>query len=147
MKIAVIILVAVACGVTAYYFGIELPKTQTFAMQEKCTKRAKEFFMEKYSGAQAGEFYDYSCHFNKRSNKCFIEISANFNQPNYVSNNYFLFDAYEGRQYAYFHKLVNMNAEEKRNWNDIPPGDCYVNEKKCNSIEEFKSLTQQYLNE
>jgi hypothetical protein len=122
-----------------------LAKKTNLELQEKCAKRAKEYFDEKWSVAPAGMAVDYSCHFNNKLNKCFINIRTLDNAPSYMANISQLFDAYEGVQYAEFSKLVKMG--EGRKYDDIPPEKCLVAGTSCKSNNEYQNLVRPYLTE
>ncbi len=76
MRNVVVVTIIIACLAVAYYFGVVLPKTLDFAMQEKCAKHAQEYFNKQGFLPAQGSYVNYECHHNKRLNKCFILIST-----------------------------------------------------------------------
>lgn len=143
MKKIMFLAVIIVCMSATYYFAIFLPKMRDFEMRDMCAKKAEESFKKNYPRTQ-GETYGYTCHYNKRLNKCFIEVSgALFDISEQTSNVDSLFDAYENKTYAEYHQVVKKG----QHYYDTPPFICTMLGKTCNSKAEYDSFVKPYMEE
>jgi len=116
----------------------------TMVQQERCPERAKRFFFE--NGYKFDETFgyfksvsNYTSHYNKKLDKCFIRIDSMNTQRNkkgeFVQYHY-LYDVFDEKEYGAFCF---------DNTGNVLKG--YVGNKKCGSLEEFESLIRPYLEE
>lgn len=119
-----------------------------YELQERCGKHAADYFhrnfgngISKIEGGQ--QETEYSNHFNKRLNKCFIEITTNNVQyknktPEVVTSfDIRVLDLNENKEYA---RYINVYQKER-------PVLCKVLEKKCNDILEWEALIKPFMND
>ena len=113
---------------------------QEFDLQAKCGKDARVWFNLNFTPREKNTVYqDYSNHYNKKLNACFIFVEYHFNTP--PTSNWHstisLWNVYENNQYGKF---------DEGHYYDIKPGDqprvndCLVVGTKCNSEDEFNKL-------
>ena len=113
---------------------------ENYELQERCGKSSAEFFKKMY-----GTGYDiknlthsYTSHYNKKLNKCFIEIVSIGEDEGgqQVSLMMELYDVHENNPYAIFYK-----SPEKMNCSLYVP-----NIMKCNSQEQWNRLIKPFMN-
>lgn len=117
------------------------PIKQDYELQERCAKRAEEFFDRKYGGESHKTDHGslqrfYSNHYNRKLNKCFIEM--NLTEIYNGAKGLFIriMDVNENISYASF---AQFKSEE------IKDGDCVVYGKSCHSKEEWDLLIATYM--
>ena len=116
----------------------------TLALQEKCAEGAKKFFFE--NGYEFDETFgyfksasNYTSHYNKKLDKCFIRIDSMNNQKNRKGEFFqyhYLYDIFEEKEYGAF-CFDNTGYIWKG----------YIGIKKCGSLEEFENLMRPYMEE
>lgn len=117
-----------------------------YELQERCGKHAADYFrrnfgngVSKIKGGQ--QETDFSNHFSKKLNKCFIQITTNNvryknKNPEVVTSfDIRVLDLNENREYG---RYVNVYQQEK-------PAHCGVEEKRCNDILEWEALIKPYM--
>lgn len=115
----------------------------TLDLQEKCSKRAEQFLEgnkhELFSSIDAGKMSyiaDHTNHYNKQLDKCFLHTSEFFvleSQNKGFSSTEYLYDVYENKKYASFHKFVK--PEEKNI--TTKPQTCEMLEEDCIAVNQF----------
>jgi hypothetical protein len=119
---------------------------EDYKLQVQCGKQCKEYFDKEYgngfinwgSGEQLTS--NYTDHYNKKLNKCFIQITSIEVVKN-IENKFkrivtkTLFDLNENNKYASFIQFENDNE----------PVNCRILEEYCNSIKEWDSLVKPYM--
>lgn len=113
-----------------------------YDLQERCGKQAEESFRREWgegvvnmkSGMMTA---DYSNHYNKKMNKCFVLLSVSTMHQNNASKSIMLYDINESRTYGQFFQSKY----------DLPPNMCHVLDKNCSSEDEWKSLVRSYMEE
>ena len=117
-----------------------------YELQERCGKHAADYFRRNFGNAvskiEGGQQeIDFSNHFSKRLNKCFIQITTNNvryknKNPEVVTSfDIRVLDLNANREYA---RYVNVYQKEK-------PALCRVAEKWCNGILEWEALIKPYM--
>jgi hypothetical protein len=113
---------------------------ENYELQERCGKSSAEFFKKMY-----GTGYDtknlthsYTSHYNKKLNKCFIEIVSIGEDEGgqQVSLMMELYDVHENNPYAIFYK-----SSDKMNCSLYVPRTM-----KCNSQEQWNRLVKPFMN-
>jgi hypothetical protein len=121
--------------------------TADYDLQAKCPRDAKTFFTEGFSRDKDTLLLDYSNHYNKAQNKCFISVEYHFQSGAGGSwtNDISLWDVYENVKYGFFfetHEVVLKPEYHVEN----SVGSCEFLDKKCKTIAEFNGFMQPYLN-
>ena len=153
-KLGILIMVALMGFSIAYYYFYSLPQMnikaklnkEDLALQETCSKKAKLFFEENGYPQQRnqGDFYQYTCHHNKKLNKCFISITEALLEEQ-VGNAFYLYDVYENKMYADYYKTTENKSGVKLE--DMPPQSCSLLERPCHSKEEYDAFIKPYMEE
>lgn len=122
----------------------EAAKRQTaedYNLQAKCSQDARTWFNQNYSSDKGTILLNYSNHYNKSLNQCFILVEYHFRiTPNTMGtwvNNLTLWNVYENDKAGEF-------AES--HWISDHIVTCVVGGKQCDSIEKFHELAQPYMN-
>jgi hypothetical protein len=87
---------------------------------------------------------NYSNHYNKAQNKCFIlvEYHHSFDKLRSWLNQMSLWDVYDNSQYGTFIENHMIESQPER---DVVLT-CELLDKKCKTLDEFNALVQPYLN-
>jgi rubredoxin len=118
----------------------------TLALQEKCAEGAKKFFFE-FKGQYRSDsnlWPDYTSHYNKKLDRCFIHIFVStFKDGKEENLSQYLFDVFEAGQqsntlaYGRFQKFPDRTKTPV----------CKVGDKICHSEAEFEALIKPYMEE
>ena len=89
--------------------------------------------------------YEFTSHFDTKSNICYILVHGGGTYLGHASVNYLVFDAYEGRVYASYDWF---NNQDKKYW-EVTPIECNVKPRNtdainCKTDDEFESLIDKY---
>jgi hypothetical protein len=129
----------------------EIKKNQAaadFDLQAKCSKDARAWFNENWSRDKDTVLLDFTNHYNKAQNKCFILVeyhySLNDGRGSWTGD-MALSDIYENIKYGdfaenhliFFKPTVGTKDQMLR---------CEVYGKKCKTLDEFNELIRSYLN-
>src|SRR5216684_2556462 len=78
--------------------------TAEYDLQAKCSRDAKAFFNEGWARDKNTILLDYSNHYNKAMNKCFLSVEYHFHSGTDASwvNDISLWDVYENVKYGFF---------------------------------------------
>jgi hypothetical protein len=110
-----------------------------YELQERCGKSSADFFKKMYgTGYDIKDMvHSYTSHYNKKLNKCFIEIVSIVNDESgqQVSLMMELYDVHENELYAIFYK-----SSEKMNCSLYIPQPM-----KCNSQERWNYLVKPFM--
>jgi hypothetical protein len=121
--------------------------TADYDLQAKCSRDAKAFFNEGWRQDKNTVLLDYSNHYNKAMNKCFIFVENHYNlgiNGSWV-NDMQLWNVYENVKYGtFFEHHTNILLPEFKTIDEVTV--CEVLEKKCKTIDEFNGLVWPYLN-
>lgn len=106
-------------------------------LQDKCAKKAKEFFTEQYTDEKD---YSYENHFNKKLNKCFVVIYSTKVSWEIIWTHKSIFDAYEWKTYADYSWHT---VKDKKYW-EVKPIVCQIWDWYCTTTEEFDEGIKKY---
>ena len=119
-----------------------------FDLQAKCSNAAKTWFNTNYAGLsreKTTSYLDYTNHYNKASNKCFISVGYHrtVGMDGSWMSDYSLWDIYENNQYGRFAEehfiSTTGNGLQKK------VTSCVMLDKNCSTIGEFNGLMQPYM--
>jgi hypothetical protein len=111
--------------------------------QEKCAQGAKQFFHDA-GYDQKNTLAGYVCHYNKKLNKCFIDITATIlNKNGAASTSKSLYDAFEGKEYASFF----MYVRKVEKYYEVKPSQCHMLDNNCTTEEEYNAFVKSYMEE
>jgi hypothetical protein len=119
---------------------------EEYELQERCGKRAEEFFNRGYgngiSNTKDGQSISgYTSHYNKKMNKCFFLLTTSDlpykDKKKSASTFITLIDINEQKEYGNFFKRL------KDNFGFV----CKVADKVCNSQDEWDALIKPYMEE
>jgi hypothetical protein len=120
----------------------------TLALQEKCVEGAKKLVLETGGCDQVKSYDDYlhsceyRCHYNKKLDKCFLlwDFCNLYHKGSKIP---------EALRHTRHIDVVDVfeRGQVGRYNNSITFGDCWVGDKKCNSLEEFEALIKPYMEE
>jgi hypothetical protein len=129
----------------------ERDRVSDYDLQAKCSKDARAWFNENWSRDKDTVLLDFTNHYNKKGNKCFILVEFHYNN-NFVgpggtgwTNHMSLWDIYENSKYGelvenhytYFKPTVTTSNELVT---------CDMLGQKCKSMDEFNGFIRPYLN-
>jgi hypothetical protein len=128
----------------------EIKKSQAAAdydLQAKCAKDSRAWFKENWSADKDTILLDFTNHYNKALNKCFILVEYHFRLDKNGSwvNDMKLWDVYENSRYGSFAEN-NMMYFKPTLHPESSVITCEVVDAKCKTIEEFNNLIRPYLN-
>lgn len=156
VALGVVLLVVMGCGQDEKIANLEKQNeelkaeaekshtTADYDLQAKCSKDAKTWFNENWSRDKDTELLDFTNHYNKSMNKCFILVEYNYTLGDGSArwvNDMTLWDVYENAKYASFDETHMMTART-----DDRVITCELSDKKCKTGEEFNDLVRPYLN-
>jgi hypothetical protein len=136
---ATFLLVLIACQANAQ---------STLALQEKCAEGAKKFFSEfkgRY-GSDPDFYLSYTCHYNKKSDRCFIHISVFIVDTDAKEDcvSQYLFDVFGGFPDSPS-KAIEYGRLRKYPFTKEEKGE--VMGRACKSKREFEALIKPYMEE
>jgi hypothetical protein len=119
-----------------------------YDLAEKCSRSAKEWFKENWQSDQDTALLDYTNHYNKTMNKCFISVEYHYNfsknDPSWM-NDISLWDVNENSKYGDFseeHRISFTPGSEPTTTVES----CEVTGTKCKTLDEYNGLVESYLN-
>jgi hypothetical protein len=116
------------------------PNKVLYELQERCGKRAEEFFRREYGPAfsKDRQMFNYENHYSSRLNKCFfLEIADVYEKGKSASTkNMRLFDLNENKEYGVY--VSGFTA-------DRPPLVCNVQDQVCQSESEWRQLLKPFM--
>jgi hypothetical protein len=122
--------------------------TADYDLQAKCSKDAKAWFNENWSRDKDTALLDFTNHYNKSMNKCFILVEYHYTLGDGGAswmNDMKLWDVYENVQYASFGEIHHDYLKPTAPTEDRVIT-CELSDKKCRTGEEFNGLVRPYLN-
>jgi len=122
-------------------------KTASLELQEKCSKQAREEFVE--DGWKKEPMASFANHYNEKMNKCFILIQ-NTTPTKPADGTFFtgkiLLDAFEGKAYGQY----DWKSDKVKKYWEVAPFNCKGTllsgeEKFCHSSDEFDKIVKLYM--
>ncbi len=114
---------------------------EVYELQERCGKRAHERFTYRNGIIETNNglmMINYTYHYNKKMNKCFVLLdTTNYANNEVISNIKELWDINENEKYGNFFKYVK----------DEKPFACKVANQRCQSGYAWDSLVRPYMEE
>jgi hypothetical protein len=127
----------------------EQKNLQNLELQSKRARDAKAWFRENWREDQLTTLLDYTDHYNKQMNKCFIMVEYHYKlAASELSwyNDMTLWDVYENLKYANYsesheiHKVNNYTPVNTIFSCDVPGA-------KCKSLEEWNKAVNSYMSD
>ncbi len=124
---------------------------ENFDLQAKCSKDARIWFNENWSGSKKALFLDFTNHYEAKLNKCFILVEYHLNSDKGAPGEYLwvndvnLYDVYENSKYGefvedhYTHTKPTVSIGQEVTT-------CEVYGTKCKASDEFYKLVGPYMN-
>jgi len=127
----------------------EVSKRSTISdydLQAKCAKDARAWFEESWQRDSGTILLDYTNHYNKAMNKCFILVEFHFNTAPSGSwtNSMTISDVYENLKYGTYMETHRIRLKDGETSDQLHL--CKVMDKECKSIQEFNTLVGPYMN-
>ena len=119
-----------------------------YDLQAKCSKDAKTWFDVNWSGTRDADtkLLDYSNHYNKKQNMCFILVEYHYGEHVGASwmNDMTLWNVYENSKYGSFteNHIITFKSDAR----DMVL-ECEVYGAKCKTGDEFNNLIRPYLSD
>jgi hypothetical protein len=119
-----------------------------FDLHGRCAKDARSWLSENWSRDKDTILLDYTNHYNKKTNQCFILVEYHYSLDKSGSwvNDMTLFDVYENVRYAGVNKNTMIYLKPTYRSEEFVYG-CEVGDKKCKTVEEFNNLVSPYMND
>ena len=116
-----------------------------FDLQSKCARDSKTWFSGNWSPDKDTIILNYTNHYNKAMNKCFIVVEYHYNVGKHLSwaSDISLWDIYENTKVGAFgemHMDYGMEAGVKDRVSH-----CNVGQRTCKSLDEFNGLAISYM--
>jgi hypothetical protein len=117
-----------------------------YDLQAKCSRDAKGWFKENWTPDKATILLDFTNHYNKSLNKCFILVEYHYSEGSSGSwvNDMMLWDVYENSKYGNVNVNHFVSSKPGSETEDRIYG-CELG-KKCKTVEEFNELVRPYMN-
>jgi hypothetical protein len=119
-----------------------------YDLQAKCAHDSKIWFNENWGHPEKDTLLlNYSNHYNKRLNKCFIIVEYHHSLFGLSwANNESVWDIYENSEYGsvIVTHMIYQNPEFRE---EESVGSCKVYGKDCKTLDEFDNLARPYLND
>lgn len=122
--------------------------TADYDLQAKCSKDARGWFNENWSRDKDTLLLDFTNHYNKNLNKCFILVEFHYSTDKEGSwtSSMTMWDVYENSKYGEVRKSTDILTKPEYRTDEHVYG-CEVAGQKCKSVEEFNGLVRSYLND
>lgn len=126
----------------------EVGKNAAYDLQSKCARDAKTWFNDTWSRDKDTILLDYTNHYSKASNKCFITVEYHYTTDKNGSwvNDIIVYDVYENAKFGNYTKTTAIFL--KPQYQSIEKVyTCEVFDKKCTTIEQFNNLIRPYMSD
>ena len=121
--------------------------TEEYDLQAKCSKDAKTWFKENWERDKDTLLLDFTNHYNKSMNKCFILVEYHYSvgKDGAWTNDLTLWDVYENVKYGNFinNNYISYKPKVETTEEVIT---CELGSAKCKTIQEFNGLAGPYMN-
>ena len=128
-------------------------RADDFDLQSKCAKDSKQWFIENYLPKDKETILvDFSDHYDKKNNKCFILVERHYESnlagPNGTSwtNHISLYDVYENSEYGEFAENHYTYWKPKLNTSEEVIS-CKVHGSDCKTSDQFDNLVRPFMND
>ncbi len=126
------------------------PNKELYELQERCGKRAEEFFRREYGPASGkdGQMFNYENHYSSRLNKCFfLLIFVSFEKGKLDSTTSMLLsDLNDKKEYGEFHAGPTVTRPDGTPLGvESTPLACVVRGKICRSESEWRQLVKPFM--
>ncbi len=127
---------------------IKIQAASDYDLQARCSKDARAWFKENWSSNDKDQLLlDFTNHYNKSQNKCFIFVEYHYRTESSGSwiNNMTLWDVYENEKYGTFaeNHIIYLKPKYQSTDEIIT---CELFGKKCTTVGEFNGLANPYMN-
>jgi hypothetical protein len=127
---------------------VRADRVQDFDLQAKCSTAARTWFNENWGSTSRDKetiLLDFSNHYNKSSNQCFIVVEYHFAFGDAASwmEDITLWDVYENSKVGDFSE--NHEIDLKGGGYEARVYTCELYGKKCTTADEFNGLVQPYM--
>jgi hypothetical protein len=121
--------------------------TADYELQAKCSRDSRVWFKENWSADKNTILLDYTNHYNKAQNKCFILVERHYSwdKSDTWTNDMTLWDVYENSKYGSFDENT-MSYFKPAYHSESSVITCELLGTKCKTVEEFNNLVRPYLN-
>ena len=117
--------------------GKEVAAKEAYELSEKCAKSAAEFVQEKYKD-WGGTVTDYTNHYNRKLNKCFVNVTFIYGFARAGETDKGLWDVNENKRYGEFDDgLFHRDS----------PDICEMLGTPCKSKSEWDAMAKPYMDE
>lgn len=118
-----------------------------YDLQAKCAKDARNWFNENWQRDKNTALLEFTNHYNKSQNKCFIFVEYHYSlfSAGSWTSNMSLWDVYENVKYAAFSEQHVIVSDSKTKPTDMMI-QCEVRGEKCKTLDEFQKGISPYLN-
>ena len=135
MKVSLVALIGILMALNA--FGGQLK--DDYELQDKCHKLSDQFYTDYFKDKKGVVYSLNKNHYNTNLNACFI----------YVEERY---KVVKGTKRYDVNRLINMDNKKLIGVltcvpNSMKINECYVADKKCKSVNEFRKLIKPYMEE
>jgi hypothetical protein len=122
-----------------------------YDLQAKCSRDAKVWFNQNWERDKDTVLLDYTNHYNKSTNSCFISIEYHYNANPVVKtqsewvNNISLWNVYENDKIGEFTQdhVLDFSLSPDKSTNDILT--CWVDANKCSSLNQYEANIRPYM--
>ena len=112
---------------------------EDLALQKGCSEAAENLFNK--TDFKDNKMAGFTNHYNKKLNKCFIEVTSTTVQGKSSFTYRALFDVYENKMYGEY----DWKTEEGKKYWEVKPFLCSMLDQSCSTTEEFDSFVENYL--
>jgi len=158
MAFGAVLLVATGCGQDKKIAALEKQNQELMAeieishatvdydLQAKCSKDARAYFNGNWPRDKDTLYLDFTNHYNKSMNKCFILVEYRYSHGREYSwaNDKALWDVYENARYADLN-VYHITYFEPTFRKEEKVANCELFDKKCTTIGEFDNFTRPYM--
>jgi hypothetical protein len=119
-----------------------------YDLQAKCARDSRVWFSENWQADKTTLVLTYTDHYNKKLNKCFIEVEYHYKLVgDSWANDLAVWDIYENTEYGTFSVTHMVHASNAGYSDQESIGSCKVYGRKCETLEEFNNLARMYMSD
>jgi len=118
-----------------------------YDLQAKCSRDARAWFKENWQSDKDTLLLDYTNHYNKSLNKCFVVVEYHFSTPvSEWTNDMTLWDVYENSKYGNVAESHSNSGKPDYKDEDVV-GTCTLLDKTCKTVAEFSNLVRPHMSD